>query len=47
MPPAVGMELSRIILQMDSLPIVFVSSQTEAEIVALTEAVTSSGYIVK
>ena len=42
-----GIELSRQILQERDIPIVFVSSHTEPEVVSLTEYVTSYGYIVK
>lgn len=42
-----GIDASREILKSQEMPIVFVSSHTEPEIVSLTEAVTSYGYIVK
>ena len=42
-----GIELARHILQLKDMPIIFVSSHTEPEIVSLTEDVTSYGYIVK
>lgn len=42
-----GIDLSRLILEKRNIPIVFVSSHTEPEIISLTEGVTSYGYIVK
>jgi PAS domain S-box-containing protein len=42
-----GTEAAAIILQERDLPVVFLSSHTEPEIVAKTEKITSYGYIVK
>ena len=42
-----GTEAARLILEKRDLPVVFLSSHTELEIVAKTEDVTSYGYIVK
>ena len=42
-----GIDLSRKIIKLWNIPIVFVSSHTEPEFVSLTEDVTSYGYIVK
>jgi PAS domain S-box-containing protein len=42
-----GTEAARLILQERELPIVFLSSHTEPDIVARTEAITSYGYVVK
>ncbi len=42
-----GISTSRQILEIRDIPIVFVSSHTEPDIVSSTEAITSYGYIVK
>lgn len=42
-----GIDFCREIIKTKDIPIVFVSSHTEPDIVALTEQVTSYGYIVK
>jgi len=42
-----GTETARILLQHRDVPIVFLSSHTEPEIVAKTEGITSYGYILK
>lgn len=42
-----GTEAARIILQERDMPVVFLSSHTEPEVVALTEKITSYGYVVK
>ena len=42
-----GTEAARLILQTRDIPIVFLSSHTEPEIVAKTEKITSYGYVVK
>ena len=42
-PDTSGIELSREILQLRKIPIVFVSSHTEPDIVSMTENVTSYG----
>ncbi len=42
-----GTEAARIILQDHDLPVVFLSSHTEPEIVKKTEGITSYGYVVK
>ena len=42
-----GTEAARLILEEKDLPIVFLSSHTEPEIVARTESITSYGYVVK
>ena len=42
-----GTEVSRDILSVQDIPIVFVSSHTEPEIISKTESITSYGYIVK
>jgi len=42
-----GTEAARIILKDKSLPIVFLSSHTEPEVVEKTELITSYGYVVK
>ncbi len=42
-----GIDLCKELLSRKKLPVVFVSSHTEPEIVSLTEQVTSYGYIVK
>ncbi len=42
-----GIDVCREILKARNIPIVFVSSHTEREIVSLTEQVTSYGYVVK
>jgi PAS domain S-box-containing protein len=42
-----GTDAARIILQETDIPVVFMSSHTEPEIVAKTEKITSYGYVVK
>jgi len=42
-----GTEAARLILQDRDIPVVFLSSHTEPEIVAKTEKITSYGYVVK
>jgi CheY-like chemotaxis protein len=42
-----GIETCKRILLERNIPIIFVSSHTESEIISLTEAITSYGYIVK
>jgi CheY-like chemotaxis protein len=42
-----GTEAARLILQDRDIPIVFLSSHTEPDVVAKTEAITSYGYVVK
>jgi len=42
-----GIDICREIINRKNIPIVFVSSHTEPEVVSLTEQVTSYGYIVK
>lgn len=42
-----GTETARLILQDRDIPIVFLSSHTEPDVVAKTEAITSYGYVVK
>ncbi|NCN09646.1 MAG: response regulator [Leptospira sp.] len=42
-----GTEVAKIILEKNMLPILFMSSRTEKDIVARTEKITSFGYVVK
>ncbi len=42
-----GTEAARLILELREIPIVFLSSHTEPEVVERTQAITSYGYIVK
>ena len=42
-----GTEAARLILEVKDIPVVFLSSHTEPEIVARTESITSYGYVVK
>ncbi len=42
-----GTEAAALILKERDLPVVFLSSHTEPEVVARTEKITSYGYVVK
>ncbi|MGE8720769.1 PAS domain-containing protein [Leptospira terpstrae] len=42
-----GMEAAKIILKQKDIPLIFVSSNTNKEIVTKTEGITSYGYVVK
>nr|WP_208652356.1 hypothetical protein [Leptospira kemamanensis] len=42
-----GTEAAKIILEKTDIPLIFLSSHTEKEIVTKTEGITSYGYVVK